>query len=79
MRLFALLLMAAAAFAEPHIFYSKSFPGSAPAYLEITLEKSGEGVYKEAPDDDRVEANDDDAVTCASAARFAEVALGILP
>jgi hypothetical protein len=43
----------AAAFAEPHIFYSKSFPGSTPAYLEITLEKSGAGVYKEAPDDEQ--------------------------
>jgi hypothetical protein len=46
-------LWCAAAFAEPHIFYSKSFPGSVPAYLEITLEKSGDGVYKEAPDDEQ--------------------------
>ena len=53
MRLIAVALLAAVAFAEPHIFYSKSFPGSAPAYVEITLEKSGEGVYKEAPDDEQ--------------------------
>ena len=33
-------------------FYSKSFPGSTPAYVQVTLEKSGEAVYKEAPDDD---------------------------
>jgi hypothetical protein len=36
----------------PRFFYSKSFPGSTPAYVEVTLEKSGEVVYKEAPDDD---------------------------
>src|ERR1035438_1844687 len=33
-------------------FYSKSFPGSVPAYVQVTLEKNGEAVYKEAPDDD---------------------------
>ena len=33
-------------------FYSKSFPGSAPAYVQVTLEKNGEAVYREAPDDD---------------------------
>ena len=33
-------------------FYSKSFPGSTPAYVQVTLEKNGEAVYKEAPDDD---------------------------
>jgi hypothetical protein len=36
----------------PRIFYSKSFPGSTPPYVEITLDHSGNGVYKEAPDDD---------------------------
>jgi hypothetical protein len=53
MRILAAALCGAAAFAEPQIFYSKSFPGSVPAYLEITLEKSGDGVYKEAPDDEQ--------------------------
>jgi hypothetical protein len=36
----------------PRIFYSRSFPGSAPAYLQVTVEKSGEAVYQEAPDDE---------------------------
>ena len=36
----------------PRLFYSKSFPGSTPAYVQITLDKSGEAVYREAPDDD---------------------------
>ena len=33
-------------------FYSKSFPGSVPAYVQVTLEKNGEAVYKESPDDE---------------------------
>ena len=37
----------------PRLFYSKSFPGSTPAYVEITLERGGNAVYKEAADDDR--------------------------
>jgi hypothetical protein len=36
----------------PRIIYSKSFPGSVPAYVSITLDQSGEGEYKEAPDDE---------------------------
>src|SRR5207245_4671958 len=38
--------------AEPRLSFSKSFPGSAPAYVAITLEQNGAGEYKEAPDDD---------------------------
>lgn len=38
--------------AECRLFFSKSFPGSSPAYVAITVEQSGAGVYKEAPDDD---------------------------
>jgi hypothetical protein len=34
-------------------FYSKSFPGSLPAYVQVTLDKNGEAVYREAPDDDQ--------------------------
>jgi hypothetical protein len=49
----ALIAAAAAAFAEPRIFYSKSFPGSAPPYCEITLEKNGKVVYKESAQDDQ--------------------------
>jgi hypothetical protein len=36
----------------PRLFYSKSFPGSTPAYVQVTLEKSGDAEYREAPDDD---------------------------
>jgi len=35
------------------IFYSKSFPGSVPPYMEITLTPAGDVVYKEKPDDDQ--------------------------
>ena len=36
----------------PLLFYSKSFPGSVPPYVQITLAKSGEVAYREAPDED---------------------------
>jgi hypothetical protein len=38
--------------AAPRLFFSKSFPGSTPAFVAITVEQSGAGEYKEAPDDD---------------------------
>jgi hypothetical protein len=49
-----LLLLAAALQAAdgPRIFYSKSFPASTPAYIQVTLDKAGNGEYREAPDDD---------------------------
>ena len=47
--LFAGILLAQDA---PRFFYSKSFPGSTPAYMQVTLEKSGEAEYREAPDDE---------------------------
>jgi hypothetical protein len=34
------------------IVYIKTFPGSVPAFTSVTLEASGEGVYKDAPDDE---------------------------
>lgn len=34
---------------ENRIFFSKSFPGSVPAYFEIELSSSGETLYREAP------------------------------
>lgn len=34
------------------IVYTKSFPGSSPAYVSITIERNGEVSYKEAVDDD---------------------------
>ncbi len=37
--------------AEPRLVFTKTFPGSVPAYVEISVEKSGSTVYKEAPDD----------------------------
>lgn len=43
----ALLLHAA----DPRLVFTKSFPGSTPAYVEISVEKNGAVVYKEAPDD----------------------------
>jgi hypothetical protein len=36
----------------PRITYSKSFPRSTPAYVEISIDRAGHGQYKEAPDDD---------------------------
>lgn len=45
------LAITAPASAAPRIVYSKSFPGSTPAFVEITLEQSGDVLYKEAPDD----------------------------
>ena len=34
------------------ITYIKSFPGSVPAYVSITVDRSGAGTYREAADDD---------------------------
>jgi hypothetical protein len=36
----------------PSLFYSKSFPGSKPAYVQINLSRQGDVEYREAPDDD---------------------------
>jgi hypothetical protein len=36
----------------PRIFYSKSFPGSTPAFVQITVDKTGRVEYREAADDD---------------------------
>jgi hypothetical protein len=38
--------------ADARLFFSKSFPGSVPAYVAITVEQNGAGEYKEAADDD---------------------------
>ncbi len=50
----AVLVLSCAALgaAEPRLFFSKSFPGSTPAYVAIRVEQSGAGEYKEAPDDE---------------------------
>ncbi len=49
-----LLLLSCAALCAadlPKITYIKSFPGSMPAWVEITIDKSGKAEYREAPDD----------------------------
>jgi len=38
--------------AEPRIFYSKSFPGSKPPYMEVNLDAQGKAEYREAPNED---------------------------
>jgi hypothetical protein len=50
----AVLLLAFGLQAEdlPKVFYSKSFPGSVPAYSEISVDRKGHSEYKEAADDD---------------------------
>jgi len=42
-----------AAAQSPQIFYSKKFPGSSPAYVQVTIEKDGSAVYMEDPKDDQ--------------------------
>jgi len=48
--LFGCLYLGAAGI--PHLYFSKSFPGSVPAYVAITVDKNGAGSYKDAEDDD---------------------------
>ena len=50
MKWFWILVVAGSLLAAdgPHLFYSKSFPGSTPAYVEITLSKNGDVAYREA-------------------------------
>jgi hypothetical protein len=50
--LLLLCIAAQTAWATERIVYTKSFPGSSPAYVSITLERNGEVAYKEAVDDD---------------------------
>jgi hypothetical protein len=57
-------LIAATAFAaDPRIVFTKSFPGSTPAYVEIVIERSGDVSYKEAADDDPETFKLDEATT----------------
>jgi len=46
---FSFVLQALQAADLPKIFYSKSFPGSVPAYVEITVDEKGRIEYREAP------------------------------
>ncbi len=53
---FALILAVVPLFASADVqrlVFSKSFPGSAPPYVEITLDRNGNSSYKEAADDDQ--------------------------
>jgi hypothetical protein len=36
----------------PRLVFTKSFPGSTPAYVEISVEKTGDAIYKEDPKDE---------------------------
>lgn len=47
------LLTVFVAAAEPKIFYSKSFPGSVPAYVSVDLAPDGSAVYQEALNDEQ--------------------------
>ncbi len=38
--------------AADKIFFSRNFPGSDPAYFDVTVDRDGHAVYREAPDDD---------------------------
>ncbi|HVW08354.1 MAG TPA: hypothetical protein VHC90_07215 [Bryobacteraceae bacterium] len=48
---FAAIWLPVLAQAAPRLVFMKSFPGSVPPYVEISVEKDGSVVYKEAPDD----------------------------
>src|SRR4051812_29793446 len=37
---------------EPVVTYTKSFPGSVPAYVSVEVHKDGSAIYKEAVDDE---------------------------
>lgn len=54
MRWLAVFLIAPALFAAdpPKITYSRAFPRSAPPYFEITVDKDGRSIYKEAVDEE---------------------------
>ncbi len=54
MRLLALIaaLCAVAAAQAPRVSFTKSFPGSVPAYVSIDVDQDGSAVYKEAPNDE---------------------------
>lgn len=49
----------------PHLYFSKSFPGSTPAFVAINLDKTGAGDYREEANDDnpvRFQLSETDAV-----------------
>jgi hypothetical protein len=54
MRWWLFPLFASVAFAAdgPRLFYSRAFPGSTPAYFDLTVESNGDTSYREAVDDE---------------------------
>jgi len=55
MKILLVLLTACAAFAEPKVIYTKSFPGSVPAYVMISVQQDGAVSYNESTDKDNAE------------------------
>lgn len=52
MRMFILLSLCVAAWGQDgKLIFQKSFPGSTPPWVKIVVERSGQAVYTEAPDD----------------------------
>jgi len=50
------LVAATAVYADdPRIFYSKTFPGSTPAYFAVTIDRTGAANYNESQDPDNAE------------------------
>lgn len=47
-----LLALSCLAADGPRLFYSKTFPGSKPPYMEIRLDRNGRAEYREAPDEE---------------------------
>jgi len=54
MKILLALLLPVLAFAQdaPKIFFSKTFPGSRPAYMEVRLDRDGRAEYREGPEED---------------------------
>lgn len=50
--LLSYLALAATGGDGPRLFYSKTFPGSKPPYMEIRLDRSGQVEFREAPDEE---------------------------
>jgi hypothetical protein len=57
MKVALLLLVAATALTadDPRIVYSKTFPGSTPAYFAVTIDRTGSTTYNESQDADNAE------------------------
>jgi hypothetical protein len=51
--LFLLLASTLSAGEGGRLFYSKSFPGSSPAYTQVTIDRNGNVEYREAENDDQ--------------------------